>query len=99
MRIVAGAFPVGTTARRDPGDGGAPRGPAVGSLDLARDRGHAVPRFGRTPCKSGPRTPRTSHRDVDRVQAWHDELGWVDGYTDAVLADEWAGAPERQPAG
>ncbi|MEU2199933.1 GNAT family protein [Isoptericola sp. NPDC019482] len=30
--------------------------------------------------------------------SWHDELGWVDGYTYGVLADEWAGVPERQPA-
>jgi hypothetical protein len=21
--------------------------------------------------------------------SWHSELGWVDGYTYAVLADEW----------
>lgn len=29
--------------------------------------------------------------------SWHDELGWVDGYTYAVLADEWAGPPESGP--
>ncbi|MFI2105165.1 GNAT family N-acetyltransferase [Isoptericola sp. NPDC019693] len=31
--------------------------------------------------------------------SWHDELGWVDGYTYAVLADEWAGPPTVDAAG
>ncbi|HWV76213.1 MAG TPA: GNAT family protein [Isoptericola sp.] len=31
--------------------------------------------------------------------SWHDELGWVDGYTYGILADEWAGPPTVGTAG
>ncbi|SKC75209.1 GNAT family N-acetyltransferase [Krasilnikoviella flava] len=35
-------------------------------------------------------------REQHGVQdSWHDELGWVDGYTYGILAAEWRARPER----
>lgn len=31
--------------------------------------------------------------------SWHDELGWVDGYTYGILDQEWSGPPEPPSAG
>lgn len=31
--------------------------------------------------------------------SWHDELGWVDGYTYALLASEWSGEPHGRQEG
>jgi hypothetical protein len=36
-------------------------------------------------------------REQHGVQdSWHAELGWVDGYQYALLADEWRAARERE---
>ena len=39
---------------------------------------------------TAPRMTRGIRERVWRViEAWHGELGWVDGYTYAIVADEW----------